>query len=165
MTAAGSRDDSRYAVEPPHEFGLHVFLLIGARYVSSLPGLFFWIRLSSELRQINEVPSVACERWIASDSSQISTSVGDRFEITPSPLRGIISPSAVHCGHHTCDVFRPRTTSNVSVSIVIFVWFAITLALTYPARPLADRASRSNCRGACRGLGRKVLLNGVIISD
>jgi hypothetical protein len=103
-------------------------------------GFVFWIRLSSELRQIDEVPSIACERWIASDSSQISSSPGGRFEITPRPSKGIISLSAAHCGHRARNGFRPRKTSNESVSIVIFVCFAITLALTFPARPLADSA-------------------------
>jgi hypothetical protein len=121
--------------------------------------------LSSELRQINGVPSVACERWIASDSSQISTSAGDRFEITPMPCKGIISLLATHCGHHARNVFRPRKTSNESVSIVIFVCFAITLALTCPARPLVDRAFVVELDGSLHEQRAEVFSKVVIISD
>jgi hypothetical protein len=98
----------------------------------------FWTRLSNELRQINEVPFGACERWIASDSSQLSTSAGDRFEITPMPSKGIISVSAPHCVHQARSDFRPRRTRSESVSIVILVRFAIAPALARPENLLPE---------------------------
>jgi hypothetical protein len=131
----------------------------------SLGGFIFWILLSSELRQIKEVPSIVCDWWIASDSSQISTSLGSRFEITPMPSNGIISLSAAHCGHHARNALRPRKTSNESVSIVIFMCFAITLALGCSARPLVDRAFVVELDRSLPESRPEVFSNVVIISD
>jgi hypothetical protein len=45
--------------------------------------------------------------------------------MTPAFSSAIISPSAAQSGHHARLEFRPRRINNESVSIVIFVCFAI----------------------------------------
>jgi len=83
------------------------------------------MHFSIEFKQISVSPLGACERWRFWDSIHSSTWAGAKFEITPTPSRGIISVSPLHCWHHDRSGVRPRRISNESLSIVIFVCFAM----------------------------------------
>jgi hypothetical protein len=74
-----------------------------------------------------------------------------------------MSPSAAHCGHHPRTEFRPRRITSESVSIVIFVRFAI--ALTLAVREAARSSFRNQRRPACPNAGQLVLGKLVITSD
>jgi hypothetical protein len=53
--------------------------------------------------------------------------------MTPAFSSAIISPSAAHSGHHARLEFRLRRINKESVSIVIFVCFAIRACFLKPA--------------------------------
>jgi hypothetical protein len=78
------------------------FMITSLEFTSFATARDYEIRLpqsSCEFRQIKDEPSAACDGCIASDSSESSTSVGAKFEITSTHSIGIISTSAAHCGH------------------------------------------------------------------
>ncbi len=76
-----------------------------------------------------------------------SSSAGrSRFEMTPTLSSAITSLSVAHSGHHARLELRPRRINKESVSIVIFVRFAITACFLKPGRVLEraqiDRRTR-----------------------
>lgn len=106
------------------------------------------------------VPSAVFVWCRSGDSIHACTSAGGRFETTPTSSSGIISASALHCGHQTRSDFRPRRTRSESVSIVILVRFAIVPALARPENRLPGKHE-----GSLPEWRREVLWSGVIISD
>jgi hypothetical protein len=95
------------------------------RGLSRLTDMVFCTRASSEFRHVSGEPSAACNRCSSSEWSHSSSACGSRFEITPTSFIAIISTSAAHRGHHARTELRPRRISKESVSMVIFVCFAM----------------------------------------
>jgi hypothetical protein len=105
-------------------------------------GFVFGTRASREFRQITAEPSAACDRCSSPELSHSSNAGRSKFEISPASSSAIISPSTAHIGHLACLELRPRRINKESVSIVIFVFFAINL-LSEAARVLKPIAVSS----------------------
>src|SRR5277367_5197896 len=109
-------------------------------------------------------PSASCEWCSSSEASHSVIAVSARFETTAVLSRATISTSERHCGHHARIEVRPCRTRSDSVSMVIFVCFAITFALD--TRPRACAASAPVKQGAsCSRWRRKVLRGALKTSD
>ena len=92
---------------------------------------------------MRDEPSAFCERCSSCEANHSVTAAGARFDTTAVLSRATISSSDPHCGHHARIEVCPCRTRRDSVSMVIFVCFAITFALEARRRA---RASRRACQ-------------------